>query len=602
MIELPGYKVGSLLGDGGMASVYRGTQLSLRRPVAIKVLKKNLLGHSEIRKRFERESLIIARLNHPNIISVIDQGIMEDGRPFFIMDYVKSINFKSAMERGGMTYSRALDIFIQIAKALAYAHKNKVIHCDIKPENILVDFEGFARVLDFGIAQIFEENDSDDEAFVMGSYRYMAPEQHESSARATEKSDIYSFGTMMYLFFTKRLPARNFPPPIEVNPDVSQALNQLILQCLETDPEARPNSADEIQHRLVSVSKDENFNDRQDNTNEDLKKAFKLLDVIKDESSGGVYLYEEQDTRSLLIMKKKSLDSPGFSASKKLAANEHPNIAKVVGASKTKRSFILILEYCPGGTLAERMAQGFDSSEFYSISQGIASAMVAAHAAGVVHGNLRPSNILFSDYGDVKLSDFALEEYRFYGDKSNRYRRQGEPDGKRADIFAAGVVFYQMLTGDLPEWKEGRLMRSRSFTKAPESIQLLIRKMLTLESEKRSITFTRVLKTLNDAYGGDQTQILSLSPKTPAIDLSSEDMTVARTLHTEIRSEEDASDAAHSREAKPAKTRRNVLVLVLLLSVLLALFSAQGYLLYTDTMFSTLEEALEFGRGLGAWL
>jgi|TARA_B100000959_G_scaffold284935_1_gene357968 serine/threonine-protein kinase len=138
-VKLDGYSNLIKIGEGGMAHVYRGIQDSLQRPVAIKLLINDLSFDEEARHRFERESYIIARLNHANIIHVIDRGINREEMPYFVMEYVEGIELSTAAKIRNISYSEKIDIIIQVLKALSYAHNNNVIHRDIKPDNILID-------------------------------------------------------------------------------------------------------------------------------------------------------------------------------------------------------------------------------------------------------------------------------------------------------------------------------------------------------------------------------------------------------------------------------------------------------------------------------
>ena len=197
-MQLDGYSNLLRIGEGGMAHVYRGIQDSLRRPVAIKLLLSDLIFDAEARHRFEREAYIIARLNHPNIIHVIDRGFSADDMPYFVMEYIEGIDLSTAAKIRDIPHADKIDIIIQVLKAIAYAHQNNVIHRDIKPDNILIDDDGNVKILDFGIAQFYDEQNGVSEktisGTIMGTYNYMSPEQRESADNVTEQSDLYSVG------------------------------------------------------------------------------------------------------------------------------------------------------------------------------------------------------------------------------------------------------------------------------------------------------------------------------------------------------------------------------------------------------------------------
>jgi len=227
------YEYQDKIGEGGMATVYRGVQLSLDRPVAIKVLSATLSDNPSIIKLFKRESLIIARLNHPNIIHVIDRGMTSNGRPVFVMEFVKGVNLADAIREGLYSFNQKIDVIIQLCKGVAYAHKLDVIHRDIKPANIIVDEEGFAKLLDFGIASFFKaenEEGPDETQLIMGTEAYMAPEQHQGISETSSLSDIYSLGVVMHELFSGRLPTNDFTL-LEAVPDMTPVLVDLIKEC-----------------------------------------------------------------------------------------------------------------------------------------------------------------------------------------------------------------------------------------------------------------------------------------------------------------------------------------------------------------------------------
>ena len=493
-MQLEGYSKLQKIGEGGMAYVYKGIQESLQRPVAIKLLINDLSRDKEARHRFDRESYIIARLNHPNIIHVIDRGITADEMPYFVMEYVEGLDLGTVSKINNISHTNKLDIIIQLLKALSYAHQNNVIHRDIKPENILIDDGGNVKILDFGIAQFYEEKheatNQTTSGTVMGTYNYMSPEQRESSENVTAKSDLYSVGVLMYEMFTGKIPNGVFPEPFRLNNKIEPALNKLILDCLNQNPELRPESAEQLKNDLLAFSQGSHLGEAQRLRAEQgitkIKSKFLLLDVLREDRFGAVYLYQQKDLNNLLIIKKKLSSSAGFEASNLLASLEHENIVKTHATSRNDRHFILVQEYLSGGTLNDKLAFQLNWQQILKIASQICRAMIFSHNNRIVHGHLRPTNILFTADGQVKLTDFSTEDDLSSVENAQFYQLKDEPRSKASDIYATGVILYQLFTGSLPSRSQDtNFVVRKSFSKLPDDIQQLIANMISTIPENR---------------------------------------------------------------------------------------------------------------------
>ncbi|MCW8929078.1 MAG: protein kinase [Gammaproteobacteria bacterium] len=520
-MKIDGYKILEKIGQGGMAQVYKGYQISLKRPVAIKVLTHNFIKQVDFTQRFEKESLIIARLSNPYIIPVIERGITKEGVPFFIMEYVEGHELSDVMGKGKLDFNRKLDIIIQICKALSYAHRNNVIHRDIKPANIFIDTDGNARVLDFGIAQYYEEEDSEQDneqtkvGTVMGTMAYMSPEQRQSATAVTFKSDLFSLGILMYKLFTHHDPIGRFKSPDELSPEIPHDLSELIMQCLETEPESRPSSADKIKDTLLLMLRGAHIQTEQRERVQQDFKQFELLDVIKEDEHSSVLLFENTSNRKLIVIKKRALHDAGFTEAKLLTPLKHPNIVNILGTSENKKNYIIVMEYLNGGNLQERLVQAMKWQDFLPMGQEIVSAMQFAHNNRIMHGNLRPSNILFDDEGHVKLADFGLEEhYSTEQRKQNWYRLDAEKVTPKLDIFSVGVIFYQMLIGQPPIFEEKRFESNTIFKKLPLKLKHLISQMLEISPQKRIENFSQVLNQLDEVMSDAGTTIVIKPKKT----------------------------------------------------------------------------------------
>src|SRR5215212_3045135 len=200
------YKLRALLGSGGMAEVYLAHDEVLDRDVALKLLKDQYASDEEFVERFKREARSAASLSHPHIVPIFDWGESEDGRYYITMEYLLSGTLKHhILQRGALPPQAAVEVALQIAKALRAAHERGVIHRDIKPRNILITDSGHVKVTDFGIAHAAEATTISDVGDILGSAKYMSPEQ-AMGERVGPASDLYSLGVVLYEMLTGRVP------------------------------------------------------------------------------------------------------------------------------------------------------------------------------------------------------------------------------------------------------------------------------------------------------------------------------------------------------------------------------------------------------------
>ena len=256
------YELEELVGGGGMADVYKATDRLLQRPVAVKILHEQFQRDQEFIEKFHREAQAAARLSHPNIVNIYDVGVSA-GEHYIVMEYVPGTTLKELIQqRGHLEPDAALAITREIAEALAHAHANGLVHCDIKPHNILMLDGAHAKVADFGIARAVTESTMTYSGNVIGSVHYFSPEQAKGTM-ITPKSDVYSLGVVLYEMLTGELPftgenpvaiamkhLQDEPTPVRrIDPDIPPVVEALVSRMMAKDPAMRP-SSEEVVHEV----------------------------------------------------------------------------------------------------------------------------------------------------------------------------------------------------------------------------------------------------------------------------------------------------------------------------------------------------------------
>ncbi len=248
-------ELGPVIGRGGMGFVFRGRQRRLEREVAVKVLDPELSKNPAFSERFAREARALARLSHPHIVTVFDYGQAGD-LYYLVLEYVDGVNLRQALQAGTIAPPQALAIVPQICDALEFAHGLGVVHRDVKPENILLDRQGRVKIADFGLAKLcgveVPLGSLTSTGQVLGTLRYMAPEQMERPLEVDHRADIYSLGVVFYEMLTGEIPMGRFAPPSKkVHVDV--ALDEVVLRTLEREPERRYQHAVEVKTDVEAI-------------------------------------------------------------------------------------------------------------------------------------------------------------------------------------------------------------------------------------------------------------------------------------------------------------------------------------------------------------
>lgn len=338
------YEIIEKVGNGGMATVYKAEDKVLKRNVAVKILRDEFTTDEEFIKRFEIEAQSAARLVHPNIVSIFDVGV-EENLYYIVMELIQGKTLKEIIieERGPLPWKWSVNVAIQIASALEMAHKNNIIHRDIKPHNIIITEDGIAKVTDFGIAKAVSNSTITAFGTTIGSVHYFSPE-HARGGFTDAKSDLYSLGVVMYEMVTGKVPFDADTPvsvalkhmqedpeePIELNPNLPGAVNKIIMKALKKDTTLRYQTASEMLSDLRRALKNPDGEFVDDREYDETAKTQKI--------NTDLYGNIEEDTKS---KNKKGKKEGKF----KKFIKEHKVLSIVIG-------LILLFAISLGGTLA----------------------------------------------------------------------------------------------------------------------------------------------------------------------------------------------------------------------------------------------------------
>jgi serine/threonine protein kinase len=258
------YQIIEELGRGGMGKVYKAQDTEIKEKIALKLIKPEISSDKKTIERFQNELKLARKISHRNVCRMHDLGKSE-GNYFITMEYVDGENLKGMIRMmGQLSSGKTISIAKQVCEGLSEAHRIGVVHRDLKPSNIMIDKDGNAKIMDFGIARSLTGKGITGVGVMIGTPEYMSPEQVESK-EIDQRSDIYSLGVILYEMVTGQVPFEGDTPysigvkhksevprnPKEINPQISDDLNRMILKCLEKEKDKRYQSAGELRSELI---------------------------------------------------------------------------------------------------------------------------------------------------------------------------------------------------------------------------------------------------------------------------------------------------------------------------------------------------------------
>lgn len=502
--QLGNYRIQRAIGRGGMAQVYYGQDVKLERPVAIKVIDARYRDKPTYAERFVREARAAAAWRHEHIVQIY-YADDEDDLYYFAMEYIDGQDLSQVIADHRardelMPHQEVLRIGRAFAAALDYIHEQGVIHRDVKPSNVMVADDGRVVLTDFGLALDVEEGSLGE---VFGSSHYVAPEQARRSADAVPQSDLYSLGVILYEMLTGIVPFDDPsptavavqhitlapPPPRQINPDLNQETEAVLLKALGKTHEGRYQTGRELIDALeaaLGLGGEQARGDQpaaappppRTRAPDDL--VGQQLDEYRLEAllgqGGMARVYRGLDERLNRRVAIKVIDTP-FRAdadyvarfereAKAIAQLEHLHIVRLYRYGEADGLFYMAMQYIEGKNLhavlsAYRKAgELMPPEEVGRIIREVCLALDYAHDRGVIHRDVKPSNIMLDEQGNAILADFGLALLTEVG---TRGEILGSPQHiapeqaissasvvPQSDLYAVGVILYEMLTGQLP--------------------------------------------------------------------------------------------------------------------------------------------------------
>ena len=253
----PQLQIQRVIGQGGMGTVYQARQTTLDRNVALKLIHRDASQDPMFLVRFEREAKTLAKLSHPNIVTIYDYGHTSHGMAYLIMEYVEGMNLRQAIEAKSLLPEESVEIMLHLCAAVETAHARGIIHRDIKPENILLDIDGVVKIADFGIAKLFSDGDVAPNLTasrqLLGSPNYLAPEHIEAPHLVDYRVDIYALGVVFYELLTGQLPIGRYESPSALGVAIPPAMEGTLLKALERRPDQRFSSATAMRQAILNA-------------------------------------------------------------------------------------------------------------------------------------------------------------------------------------------------------------------------------------------------------------------------------------------------------------------------------------------------------------
>jgi serine/threonine protein kinase len=478
------YRILEELGRGTVSTAYVAEDTAHERRVALKIIHPDLSGEGQFTSRFTQEARLLTEFDSPHAVRVLDFGT-DEGLDYVVMEYIEGTALSTVLGPvGTFRVKRALGIIRQVARGLEDAHDRGVVHRDIRPTNIMVAADGVARVMDFGLAAGTDLNRLSSSGMV-GTPHYLAPELTEAGREADIRADIYSLGVTLFEMLAGQRPyeaddaaeivRKHLQEPVpsvrQFNEEIPGEVDDLVRKCLAKEPRDRFQTPTELLRAIDEAleEKEPGLGLERLLTGRTLGQC-RLLEQLGRGGMAAVYkAYQSSLDRyvAVKVLPPSLAYSPDFAArfrreARAIARLNHPNILPVYDSGQEGELSYLVMRYVEGGTLQEMLGKPMPLERVVEIITQVGGALEYAHQEGIIHRDVKPSNVLMdkgewaflSDFGLAKMVETSVQLTKTGALGTPAYMApelgKGEPADERSDIYSLGIVLYEMLTGRVP--------------------------------------------------------------------------------------------------------------------------------------------------------
>lgn len=485
-------------------ALYDAVEDANDRPVALRVFNRDVSQARDLRLACAQELHVLTRLIHPNILAVTGYGMWRKNA-YAVSLTVPGKTLKRAIHSDSLSLVDKYHVAVDVLRAVQHAHRNGVIHGNLNPNHVVIGEQGQAYITDFNLRSLQDKANEITDYVDAQELAFIAPERKVDSRVITKATDVYALGMLCFHLFTRKIPEEATQDAISKAAGLDLNLRRALMAMMARDAHLRPLDLEMPIHLLMRLAASLHVKDQP--IDPDLLETvlppekYLFLDTFHELVDETVYLYQQRSDQQLFIARSREPKAAGYEEARKLMGVSHPNIVPVLGAAKNRRAQVVVTAYRSGGDLLGRMAHPWPIETALVFLDHMLSALEAAHGVGVIHKNFRPWHILIDKEGVLAISDFGLNPETFGPEVSHGYAIPGEPPSEQADLFALGVLVYELIVGSRPYYIGEKLDVAQRFADIDRPTRLVLESLLEIIPENRVSSASEARYALQVAQG-----------------------------------------------------------------------------------------------------